>query len=597
MVSMNISVNTSGYCTKCARKADKNYLLENKLLPIWFKDDEPQFHIPEVLLRLSHAEKMLIQRVSPFVPLHHIKQGVFGLSGHVCAFEQVIDEMVNILPRVGNDTGVIRVMQVMKTEIGSAACTTKAFRVRRGYVLDALAWLKVYNKEYTDIVIDGSRLDWLDGDESNLDQFAVVVDEVVTNHDNNVENADMGPSIAQCVQPRVDNSEVQAFGLVDDGGPGALSGEDQLINSDLQNAIRAAGTTRDTTMDWPDIKDLAVSEYGSTRIFARAFPWLFPGGFGDIKDFPNHEKAIPEWGRRLLYYEDGRFCKDKIFCFFAMNYIIRHRNSSSGKFFIEKFQRNVPDTLDELKEEIRNGNTSFVNHLTYYNKRIKGSSPYWFQKRAELYAWINQHIELGNGAPTFFITLSCAEYFWPDVIDLLRDRFEVAGIDDDDCYIGSPKLVQMVNDYSIVIQEYFQQRTIAWLETVGMELFDIKHYWIRYEFAPGRGQIHAHLLAIPNNHDISELCHSDMKQENGNQLRANRLAAWAETKFGLTASVDDGFDDREKPLIPPVSIRFSDLGDDDDRIHEDGQQLLHYCELHQCSGFCLRPGHENRYAC
>ena len=151
------------------------------------------------------------------------------------------------------------------------------------------------------------------------------------------------------------------------------------------------------------------------------FPWLFPGGFGDIKDFANTEQNMNEWGKRLLYYKDARFATDKIFVFFAMNYIIRHRNSSSGRFFIDKFQRNVPDTLPELQETIRNGDTSFVNNLTYWNKCIKGLSPYWHQKQSELYTWISQHIKSGNGPPTFFITLSCAQYFWPDVIDQLRD--------------------------------------------------------------------------------------------------------------------------------------------------------------------------------
>ena len=311
-----------------------------------------------------------------------------------------------------------------------------------------------------------------------------------------------------------------------------------------------------------------------------------------------------------MYYEDARFAKDKLFCFFVMNYIIRHRNSSSGKFFIENFQRDVPDNLEELKEAIRNGNTSFVNHLTYWNKRIKGSNPYWHQKRSELYAWINQHIELGNGPPMYFITLSCAEYFWADVIELLRDRLQIAKIDDSDCYPGSPKLVQLVNDYTIVIQEYFQKRTIAWLETVGRDIFDIKHYWIRFEFAPGRGQIHAHLLAIPNNHDIYTLCHRDFKEEDGEKRRADRLAEWAEAKFGLTATVDPDFDSKcigsesngdqctceSQPCSGsrnPVTLRFSDLTSDDE-IHSDAQDLMYYCQTHTCSNFCMRPGNENR---
>ena len=143
----------------------------------------------------------------------------------------------------------------------------------------------------------------------------------------------------------------------------------------------------------------------------------------------------------------------------------------------------------------------------------------------------------------YFITLSCAEYFWPDVIELLKERLTLAGLDTKDCYLGSPKLVQLVNDYTIVIQEYFQKRTIAWLESVGKEILDIKHYWIRFEFAPNRGQIHAHLLAIPNNNDIYKLCFHDLQQEDGEQKRANRLAEWAHNKFGLTASVGEGFDE------------------------------------------------------
>ncbi len=126
----------------------------------------------------------------------------------------------------------------------------------------------------------------------------------------------------------------------------------------------------------------------------------------------------------------------------------------------------------------------------------------------------------------FFITLSCAEYFWADVIDLLRERLELAGIDTSDCKPGSKKLVEIVNDYTIVIQEYFQLRTEEWLETVGKKIFGIKHYWVRYEFAPGRGQIHAHLLAIPEDQSIYRLCHEDLKQPNGKEIRARRMADW-----------------------------------------------------------------------
>jgi hypothetical protein len=124
-----------------------------------------------------------------------------------------------------------------------------------------------------------------------------------------------------------------------------------------------------------------------------------------------------------------------------------------------------------------------------------------------LYTWINHHVEKGNGAPSYFITLSCCEHYWSDIILLIKERLKLAGKDESECYVGSPKMSQLLNDYAIVLQEYFQKQVEIWLKTVGKKVFDIAHYWVRYEFAPGRGQIHAHLHAISNEKTMKKLCH------------------------------------------------------------------------------------------
>ena len=46
-----------------------------------------------------------------------------------------------------------------------------------------------------------------------------------------------------------------------------------------------------------------------------------------------------------------------------------------------------------------------------------------------MYTWINHHIEAGHGPPNFFITLSCAEYLWPDIKRLIEERLKIAGLD------------------------------------------------------------------------------------------------------------------------------------------------------------------------
>ena len=105
-------------------------------------------------------------------------------------------------------------------------------------------------------------------------------------------------------------------------------------------------------------------------------------------------------------------------------------------------------------------------------------------------------MQAGNGPPTLFITLSCAEYFWPDIIRLLEERIKMSNKTQTCPNLKKDKsaLCKAIDEYSIVIQEYFIKRVDIWMNTVGKKLFDITHYWIRLEFAKGRGQIHAHML-------------------------------------------------------------------------------------------------------
>jgi hypothetical protein len=591
-----IDCNHSGYCKdKCAKLKDKERFIKKNSLPVWIKDGVVMYSLPSCLKNLSHAEKMLIQRISPFVPLYHIKNGTFGITGHVCCFEQDIEGFVNKLPRTKDDSSMLKVLQKVKAETcgDEDAAQVKAFRVRKRNVLEALKFLQKYNREYHDVSIDPSALDWIAGEEGVLDGNTIDTDSLETALDANPMTEDMGPVPKQALHPRQRGDDITSFGYLDTGSKtAALSARDRSINVELQNAVKTSPNKKDIVVDWPAVSASPVSEYGGMRIFVNAFPWLFPGGIGDVRDYVlgTNGVNIAEWGKHMIYYEDGRFAKDQIFGFFAMNYIVRQRNATAGNWFIDKFQKNCPDTLEELKELTARGETSFINSLVYYNQRVKGSSSYWFKKRCELYSWINHHIEVGNGAPMFFITLSCAEYLWPDIIRLIKQRMDLAGEDSSLCYVGSPKLGQYVNQYSIVVQEFFQRRVVLWLDTVGKHVFGIRHYWVRYEFAPGRGQIHAHLLAIPGDQSIYELCYAALRLRDGEAIRAKYLAEWAEKKLGLTASVSDNFDECEvDESNSPIQIRFTDVSA---TSHDDFEDLMRHVQVHNCSAFCMKEDRE-----
>jgi Helitron helicase-like domain at N-terminus len=593
-VRLQLSMNVRrGVCHECSNLKDKNYYIDRNLLPIWYKEGHVQYGVPPELTCLTLAEKMLIQLASPFIPLQHIKNGVFGLSGHVCSFEQDVEKFVTTLPRHPSEVTVLKVLKEVAVEVGGCETRTSVFTVRRKNVGDALKWLKKYNIEYRNIPIDMSALDWLGGDEGSLDSV-LTINSCSPGQETDTAPLDLGPSPSLTMGTQQSGDNIQTFGYVNESLVTHLSSEDTDIHNQLVQEIQGSSRKKEIEVQWPSTGPVAINEYSTTRIFARAFPWLFPGGVGDAKDA---EDQLQKWGQRLLYYEDGRFAKDKYFTFYAYNYIVRHRNAKSGSWFLKGFNRNGPETLAELQASIRSGNLEFINRLMYYNKHVTGSNSYWYQKRAEVYTWINHHVEVGNGPPNLFITLSCAEYYWPDMLRVILERMEIAGDTRvKDCYQGSPKLTELLNDYTIVVQEFFQVRFENWMEHFGRPVFGIRHYWGRYEFAPGRGQIHIHLLAIRKDQAIFKLLYDDLRQPDGKALRDRRLAKWAEDELGLTASVADGFEGRSaQPKDSPCSVRFCDLSlvgsphtDVTQGLLNDQQNLIKFCQVHDCNGFCLR---------
>ena len=118
-----------------------------------------------------------------------------GLKGHVCAFEQDIEEFMNKLPRSPKDVTVIKVLKSIQSEVGSNdQSRTEAFKVRKQQVLDALRFLKKHNKVYRDIEIDEKRLEWIEGEAGDLEGFALETGANEAAAENTCKNSDMGPS-------------------------------------------------------------------------------------------------------------------------------------------------------------------------------------------------------------------------------------------------------------------------------------------------------------------------------------------------------------------------------------------------------------------
>ena len=162
----------------------------------------------------------------------------------------------------------------------------------------------------------------------------------------------------------------------------------------------------------------------------------------------------------------------------------------------------------------------------------------------------------------------------------MKQRLAFAGKDLD---IDSKDYISLVNDYTLVVQEYFQQRLEIWMKTIGKHIFRIQHHWLRYEFAPGRGQIHAHMLAITDHKDIFQeaYLHRDHPDK-----QADILSNWAAETFGMTASIPNQNATTYSPPHDqhPSTIRFDDVTNHTD----DAKRCLIDLQSHKCSSKCMK---------
>jgi hypothetical protein len=156
----------------------------------------------------------------------------------------------------------------------------------------------------------------------------------------------------------------------------------------------------------------------SQRIYLRMliYPWLFPGGIGDMYDMTQGKVSIRDWG--------NHFCDTMMVGSFKIPYspisyktIQRHSSNSEGNFFLssDRFIRRNPPTIEDLQRQVMQTNCQYISMLRYFAQKIKGSDNYWRSRTDDLEQWINHHVGRGHRPPTFFITFSCAENWWPDL--------------------------------------------------------------------------------------------------------------------------------------------------------------------------------------
>ena len=89
------------------------------------------------------------------------------------------------------------------------------------------------------------------------------------------------------------------------------------------------------------------------------------------------------------------------------------------------------------------------------------------------------------------------------------------------------------------------KRVNCFMNTVVKEAMGIEHYWGQVEFAPGRGQIHLHIIALAKNRAYLD----DFYRAKTFEEKTIVLEKYAKEHLDMTADVDIGNDGDKNLLI------------------------------------------------
>ena len=224
------------YMYLCRDCKDKKCSLDDNIFPVWYDiNNVAHFDVPNQLSCLCEGEKLLIQQVSVFVPLHHLKFGQIGTQGHVVSFQQDLSSLCKTLPRLPKDTNLIRVIKKFKMNCGEIG--TKTFSIRKKVILEALGWLKTYNMEYKDIIICESNLNWIENEEEQVLPPALLEETLIPELLSCKNQQDRGPSKDQiCNVVDKDVAEEPFYGLADENYGDKPKKKDLTITEGLRKA-------------------------------------------------------------------------------------------------------------------------------------------------------------------------------------------------------------------------------------------------------------------------------------------------------------------------------------------------------------------------
>jgi hypothetical protein len=242
----------------------------------------------------------------------------------------------------------------------------------------------------------------------------------------------------------------------------------------------------------PSIRSTPLDEaVGRERIFAMAFPTLYPTGRADFNSARERKVGFSDYIRHLIRYWDGRFGGHVRWGFFTFNLHMRQKASHSARFYVSKASGLQDLNREELTEALQT-DESLLPQIVQQGSTLTGTRPFWRNKGASLQA---QARFLTPGMSPVFLTFSAADMQWEDLYRHFPGYSAVAVEDD---RTRRQFIWDMVQNHPHIVAHYLDIRFRLFKEHVLRPFFGYVDEWCRYEWqARGSGHLHC-LFWIPS---------------------------------------------------------------------------------------------------
>ena len=160
------------------------------------------------------------------------------------------------------------------------------------------------------------------------------------------------------------------------------------------------------TVPAPSIRMTPLDEAsGKDRIFAMAFPTLYPTGRADFNAPRLRKVALNDYARHLLCFHDGRFGRHPRWRFFVFNLLMRRKAGSSARFYVSKASALKDMSREELTDALL-ADESLTTQIVRQGADLAGTRPFWKNKSNALQA---QARFLSPSTSPVFVTFSAAD--------------------------------------------------------------------------------------------------------------------------------------------------------------------------------------------